>query len=484
MKQTAVLLITLLFTATTYGSLFDDVPKTHWAYEAIADTVDAGILQGYDNKFHGNRQLNRYQMAVITAKILKKFSANPGLFKGDEEVAKVEALTIEFADELSLLKIKVGNIEDELEAIRNGEYNEAKATKREIGFTAFANVALVYNQDEAGGNRYSSRNTGLDSMFFDVPQVSLGVDKEVSDSVYFHAQMDFNSEVNVLGNGVAVNEAYFIVDELAGNVGGKLGAFASPFSMEHNGPFRTLNMTITPSIINTYHESFRFTGLELKCNKDKKPCDIDWKLGIVSASDNVRAIGVAGDTNNNFVLDALEQWAPLMTDLPANVNNRESDDGFGYYLWVGKKPEHTEDWGWNFSYLDNGGDTGATAPATASSETHFYQLGLEWLREDYLVVLQYLSGTEDNGVFDIDFDSFFFLFNYKVNDKSTLTLRYDHIKWDTFNDFTAKGITLAYNRQLSDNTMLQFEYLSPDSDDLAPDDIDDDLLQIRYRVHF
>ena len=285
-------------------------------------------------------------------------------------------------------------------------------------------------------------------------------------------------------NGVGVNEAYFIVDELIGPVGGKIGAFAAPFSMEHNGPFRTLNMTITPSIANTYHESFRFHGLQLQCNKEKAPGDIEWKFGIVSGSDNVGAIGVAGDTNNNNVLDGFEQWAPLMHDLPARVNTPENDDGLGYYLWIGKSPAKSNDWGWNFSYFDNGGDKSAIAPHTATSETYFYQVGLEWLKDDFVVMVQYLSGQEDNGLFDIDFDTFFLLFNYKMTEKSSVTLRYDQVTWDTFNDVTAKGITFAFNRQISDNSMIQFEYLTPDSDDIATNEPDDDLLQLRYRVHF
>ena len=485
MRKIAVLLVGLLVAATAQASLFTDVPKTHWAYDAIAEAVEAGILQGYDGKFAGNRQLNRYQMAVITAKMLDRFDKsgkNKDAFKGFD-FEQLEALTLEFSDEISSLSSRVNAIEDILENL--GTKTEAKpAAAVDHGFTAYAAFALVMNQDDAGGNRYSSRNLGLDSNFFDMQQVSLGVDKQVNEGLHFHAQFDFTSEIQLNTNNVGVNEAYFFVDELASCVGGKVGAFASPFSMEHNGPFRTLNMTITPSIVNTYHEGFRFHGLEMQCNKRKALGDIQWKFGIVSGSDNVGAIGVAGDTNNNNVLDGLESWAPLMHDLPANVNSGENDDGIGYYLWLGKSPVGENTWGWNFAYFDNGGDTGATAPKTASSETYFYQLGLEWMKEDFVVMLQYLTGKEDNGAFDIDFDTFYLLFNYKVTDKSSVTLRYDHVQWDTFNDVTAKGITFAFNRQITENSMLQFEYLTPDSDEIAANEPDDDLIQLRYRVHF
>ena len=27
-----------------------------------------------------------------------------------------------------------------------------------------------------------------------------------------------------------------------------------------------------------------------------------------------------------------------------------------FYIWAGKKPEKAGDWGWNFTYFNNGGD--------------------------------------------------------------------------------------------------------------------------------
>ena len=479
MKKFAVLFVALAFAATAYGAPFNDVPRTHWAYDAIQKAVNAGILQGYDGKFHGKRLLNRYQMAVITAKLLDKMGeAGPSTMGGSEDLKKMisnlEALTIEFADELALLNVKVSTLEDTVAELKMGHHQKpvhhTGPVGGEIGFTAFANFALVFNDEDNGGNRYGVTGNGTDSTFFDVPRVSLGVDKEVNPGVYFHMQADFNSELNGAGNGVAVDEAYFFVDEIFGDVGGKVGGFASPFSMEHNGPFRTLNMSITPSIANTYHEGFRFTGLELQRTKDVMPEDMIWKFGVVSGSDAVAA-------------PAPLNASPAMHDRPANINSLEDDDGFGFYIWVGKKPERSGDWGWNLSYMDNGGDNGAAAPYTASSETDFFQFGFEWANDDFLVMLQYLDGTQDFGG-DLDFTTYYLLLNYKIDEEQSVSLRYDDIEWDAGGDANAGGITFAYNRQVTDNSMLQFEYLSPDSDDLADPDVDDDLIQFRYKVHF
>ncbi|ABW67809.1 caspase family protein [Desulfosudis oleivorans] len=48
---------------------FQDLSENHWAFEAVQHTVSAGILKGYSNKFYGNRLINRYQMAVIIARL-------------------------------------------------------------------------------------------------------------------------------------------------------------------------------------------------------------------------------------------------------------------------------------------------------------------------------------------------------------------------------------------------------------------------------
>lgn len=50
-------------------SSFKDVKQSHWARAAVEQVAKLGILQGYDGKFHGRRLLNRYQMAVVFAKI-------------------------------------------------------------------------------------------------------------------------------------------------------------------------------------------------------------------------------------------------------------------------------------------------------------------------------------------------------------------------------------------------------------------------------
>ncbi len=48
---------------------FPDVPPDHWAYDAIQELVDAGVLQGYpDGMYGGKRAMTRYEFAEALAK--------------------------------------------------------------------------------------------------------------------------------------------------------------------------------------------------------------------------------------------------------------------------------------------------------------------------------------------------------------------------------------------------------------------------------
>ena len=60
----------LSIAAPVFAGPFSDVPSGHWAYKAIDKATEAGILQGYDGKFNGNKTLNRYQMAVVVSRML------------------------------------------------------------------------------------------------------------------------------------------------------------------------------------------------------------------------------------------------------------------------------------------------------------------------------------------------------------------------------------------------------------------------------
>ncbi|MCB1033980.1 MAG: hypothetical protein KDD47_09125, partial [Acidobacteria bacterium] len=94
---------------------------------------------------------------------------------------------------------------------------------------------------------------------------------------------------------------------------------------------------------------------------------------------------------------------------------------------------------------------------------------------------------------DTDVTARYLMLNYQMNEDSSLTLRYDN--WENEIDtVVASGtegdaftFTFAWNKKINDTSMFQFEYVSPDEQTIgaaASSDVDDDLIQFRYKVWF
>jgi hypothetical protein len=70
MRPAALLLTLALVAPAPAAEPFRDVPQGHPAREAIEAVVDLGLLSGYEGKFHGEKLINRYQVAVIVKRTL------------------------------------------------------------------------------------------------------------------------------------------------------------------------------------------------------------------------------------------------------------------------------------------------------------------------------------------------------------------------------------------------------------------------------
>ena len=58
---------------TSLSKEFPDVPANHWAYEAVTKLAGNDVVAGYpDGEFHGDRTMNRYEMAEIIYKAMNK----------------------------------------------------------------------------------------------------------------------------------------------------------------------------------------------------------------------------------------------------------------------------------------------------------------------------------------------------------------------------------------------------------------------------
>ena len=121
MKKTLVSALTTALVvgaaSTTFAAAnpFADVPADHWAYDAVAQLVQDGVVNGYsaDGTFKGDQSMSRYEMAQIVAKAMAKSDA-----ADNNNKALIEKLSAEFSDELANLGVRVANLEAKTDNVK------------------------------------------------------------------------------------------------------------------------------------------------------------------------------------------------------------------------------------------------------------------------------------------------------------------------------------------------------------------------------
>lgn len=140
---------------TAFAGPFSDVPKSHWAYEAIQSLAAKGLLEGYaDGKFKGTKAMTRYEMALMVARLIdKKF--------GGADFDTLQKLTVEFADELALLGVKVQALEEEVKVVRN----DVDALKSDVDMLKKGGLGkiklTIEDRIRFEDNKYKSLNVGV-----------------------------------------------------------------------------------------------------------------------------------------------------------------------------------------------------------------------------------------------------------------------------------------------------------------------------------
>ena len=140
---------------TAFAGPFSDVPKSHWAYEAVQSLAVKGLLEGYaDGKFKGTKAMTRYEMALMVARLIdKKF--------GGADFDTLQKLTVEFADELALLGVKVQALEEEVKVVRN----DVDALKSDVDMLKKGGLGkiklTIEDRIRFEDNKYKSLNVGV-----------------------------------------------------------------------------------------------------------------------------------------------------------------------------------------------------------------------------------------------------------------------------------------------------------------------------------
>jgi len=407
-------------------------------------------------------------------------SWNPGTGAasvGDADVkhmtANLEALTLEFADELALLNVKYTKLASELAEVRQ-RLSAVPERRRGVSrasasslFTGVASFALVDTDGLDGPapvGPQRTRFTTAGQTYFTMPKVSLGTDVAVTRDVRFTGQFDLAAELNGAVGTMAVNEAYFMLQDRT-----RLGAFALPFTQEVNSPLRTLNDTVTPSAVGTFLEQWRVFGAEQTVRRLRGP---EFRFAVVSGTDGP----VSGWT---------PQLLGRMDDTPVAANSNELDDGFGWYVQARTgyrglfgRQDVTARIGW----FDNGGD------GLLSADLRFWHAAAQWRGDELRILAGYLAGDGDLGPTSADFAAWYLTARWDLSARAWLTVRYDDWRTEVVGAPFVDGsaYTVALGRRVTTDSILQLEWLSPDEPAAGPGgaDMNDDLVQVRYRVHF
>ncbi len=133
---------------------FSDVSTDDWAYQAVADLSDQGVVEGYpDGTFRGERNMTRYELAQVIARLMAREDQ-----LNAEQRATLDKLAGEYADELANLGVRVSNLEKKVGNISwSGDarmrYNDAEKGKSAFDGRMRINVKGQVNENTTVNGR-------------------------------------------------------------------------------------------------------------------------------------------------------------------------------------------------------------------------------------------------------------------------------------------------------------------------------------------
>ena len=178
---------------------FSDVTPNDWAYQAVSDLSAQGVVEGYpDGTFKGERNVTRYEIAQIVARLMAKEDQLNG-----EQQATLNKLAGEYADELANLGVRVSNLE------------------KKVGNIYWSGDARMRYQDKA-----------LDKDAW-TGRMRINVKGQVNDSTYVQGRlttnMDFKSDKEDKADSSTYMDTLFVNHGFGKNVNVKLGRYANNF---------------------------------------------------------------------------------------------------------------------------------------------------------------------------------------------------------------------------------------------------------------
>ncbi|MBP2652287.1 MAG: S-layer protein [Firmicutes bacterium] len=138
MNKSLVVVLALILVFAFAGSAFAatnpfvDVPKGHWAYDAVSKLAQDGVIIGDSaTTLDGSKVVTRFEMAKVVANAVSKMNkANA------QDKALIEKLGKEFAEELANMNVRVEKLEQQANRIHMGAFAMLKYDNRTWSGTA------------------------------------------------------------------------------------------------------------------------------------------------------------------------------------------------------------------------------------------------------------------------------------------------------------------------------------------------------------
>ena len=302
MKKTLVSALTTALVvgaaSTTFAAAnpFADVPADHWAYDAVAQLVQDGVVNGYsaDGTFKGDQSMSRYEMGQIVAKAMAKSDA-----AANNNKALIEKLSAEFSDELANLGVRVANLEAKTDNVKW------------TGLIRYDWNTTNYEANSGAlGEDGRPDNTNTLKLRFE-PSIT------INENWTGHSQIDYNiytgdqtADLNTDRHEGEVTVEKIWTEGVYGKANVKLGRFGSFSDASHGLVFDT-----------------RVTGAEVT----------------YAPTDKWAVKATAGKTNGNGLAGALDNDNATYLALEANYQNGKLGAGLGYHNIGGQYTTFVDD---------------------------------------------------------------------------------------------------------------------------------------------
>ena len=179
---------------------FSDVSTSDWAYQAISDLSDRGLVEGYpDGTFKGQQNITRYEVAQIIARLMAKEDQ-----MNAEDRAIIDRLAGEYGAELENLGVRVSNLE------------------KKVGNIVWTGDARMrYKKAIGGDDKFDGR-------------IRLNARATVNDTTYVHGRLLASADLKNGGDSdVSMDRLY--VHHQFGVVGAKLGRYELDLGQQDGG---------------------------------------------------------------------------------------------------------------------------------------------------------------------------------------------------------------------------------------------------------